>query len=482
VANVALNGSAASLSAVSEPADTPQQADPQQADDALRIALLSYRGKPHVGGQGVYVRQLSKALVDLGHHVEVFAGPPYPELHPSVPLTRLPSLDIWAEPHPMRKPRIWEWNDWTDLVEHASFATGSFSEPLAFSLRAWRLLRHRQGDFDLIHDNQTLGWGIVALCREGWPVLETIHHPITVDRRLELAHAASIRERLGKRRWYSFTRMQTRVARRMPRIMSVSESSKADIVSDCGVDPERIHVVPVGVDPELFRPLQTVTPRPGHILTTASADVAMKGLRFLLEAVAKLRTERQVELTVIGSPKADSAAFRAMDDLGLADCVTFVSGASDQRIVELYSEAELAVVPSLYEGFSLPAIEAMSCGVPLVATTGGALPEVAGAHGDTCLLTEPGNSDALAATIRSALDAEDLRATIGAAGRRRVIEQWSWRQTALRTAEQYRELLADRRGTAQNPHAQTAGEPRGKAAQLPRQQPAPASWRATGQR
>ncbi len=429
----------------------------EHAEGPLRIALLSYRGKPHVGGQGVYVRHLSKALVDLGHHVEVFSGQPYPVLDPAVPLTRLRSLDIWAEPHPMRKPRIWEWDDWTDVVEHASFATGSFSEPLAFSLRAHRHLRRRRADFDLIHDNQTLGWGIVALHRSGWPVLETIHHPITVDRRLELQHAASVTERLGKRRWYSFTKMQARVARRMPRIMSVSESSKADIIADCGVAPERIHVVPVGVDPELFRPVESITARPGHIVTTASADVAMKGLRFLLEAVAKLRTERHVTLTVIGKPRADSAAVRTMADLGLADCVSFVSDATDQRIVELYSEAELAVVPSLYEGFSLPAIEAMSCGAPLVATTGGALPEVAGVHGQTCLLTEPGDSDALASTIREALDTPDLRATIGAAGRRRVIEQWSWRQTALRTVDQYRALLDDHERAGRQPTQ--AGQP-----------------------
>ncbi len=410
---------------------------------ALRIALLTYRGKRHVGGQGVYIRHLSKALVDLGHYVEVLGGPPYPNLDERVPLVKLPSLEIWADPHPMRKPRLWEWKDWTDAAEHASFATGNFSEPMAFSLRAWRHLHRRRDDFDLIHDNQTLGWGLLKLQQEGWPILETIHHPITVDRTLELAHARSLWEQFGKRRWYSFTRMQTRVARRMPRVMTVSESSKSDIHADHGVPLDRLHVVPVGVDPELFLPVEGVERRPGHLVTTASADVAMKGLRFLLEAVAKLRTERHMELTIIGTRRPDSAASTTMTQLGLDDCVTFVSGVPDQRIVELYSEAEIAVVPSLYEGFSLPAIEAMSCGVPLVATTGGALPEVAGTHGETCFLSEPGDSDALAATIRDALDAPDLRTKIGAAGRERVINQWSWRHTALRTIEQYRAVLAE---------------------------------------
>jgi glycosyltransferase involved in cell wall biosynthesis len=415
-------------------------------ESPLRIALLSYRGKAHVGGQGVYVRQLSKALVDLGHSVTVLGGPPYPDLDDRVPLVKLPSLDIWAEPYPMRKPRIWEWKDWIDVVEHASFAAGNFPEPMAFSLRAWRHLRDRRHDFDLIHDNQTLGWGILKLHLEGWPILETIHHPITVDRRLEMEHARSWWEQFGKRRWYAFTRMQTQVERRMPRVMTVSDSSKNDIHRDHQVPMHRLHVVPVGVDPNLFRPISGVERIPGRLVTTASADVAMKGLRFLLEAIAKLRTERHIELTIIGTPNPESAASRTMTELGLDDVVSFVSGVPDERIVELYSEAELAVVPSLYEGFSLPAIEAMASGIPLVATTGGALPEVAGSHGETCFLAEPGDSESLAAVIGAALDDPDQRARVGAAGRRRVVEQWSWRHTALRTVEQYRAAIADTEG------------------------------------
>jgi glycosyltransferase involved in cell wall biosynthesis len=343
----------------------------------------------------------------------------------------------------MRKPRAWEWKSWVDVAEHASFLTGNFSEPMAFSLRAWRHLRTRRHQFDLIHDNQTLGWGILRLHREGWPVLETIHHPITVDRRLEMEHARTIWERYGKRRWYAFTKMQTQVARRLPRVMTVSESSKKDIHADHHVPLDRLHVVPVGVDPELFRPIPGIERVPGRLITTASADVAMKGLRFLLEAIAKLRTERHLELTIIGEPKPQSAASRTLRELGLQEAVTFVNGVSDDRIVELYSQAELAVVPSLYEGFSLPAIEAMASGTPLVATTGGALPEVAGSHGETCFLAEPGDTDSLASVIRAALDDPDQRARVGAAGRRRVIDQWSWRHTAQRTVEQYRAVIAE---------------------------------------
>ncbi|MEZ5136804.1 MAG: glycosyltransferase family 4 protein [Acidimicrobiales bacterium] len=413
------------------------------SDEPLSIAYLCYRGKPHVGGQGVYTRHLTKALVDLGHHVEVLGGPPYPELDERVPLIELPSLQIYNDYFPMRMPGLWELKSVADWVEVSSFSLGNFPEPLAFSIRAWQHLRRRINEFDLVQDNQCLGYGLLAIEHEGLPVLATIHHPITVDRRLEMEHAETTWQRIAKARWYSFTKMQTRVASRMPRVLTVSQNSYEDIHRDHKVPTERLNVVPVGVDQDLFRPLDHVERVPGRLITTASADVTMKGLRYLLEALAKLRTERHVELVVIGKLKEGGPSAKVIDELGLRDAVTFISGVPEQRIIELYSEAELAVVPSLYEGFSLPAIEAMSCGVPLVATTGGALPEVVGTDGDTALLVEPGNSEALAERIREALDNPELRARVGANGRQRVIDRWTWRHTAVGTIEQYRALLAE---------------------------------------
>jgi glycosyltransferase involved in cell wall biosynthesis len=412
-------------------------------EEPLSIAYLTYRGKPHVGGQGVYTRHLTKALVDLGHHVEVFGGQPYPILDDRVPLHELPSLDIYNDYFPMRMPGLWELKSFGDWVEVTAFSTGTFPEPLAFSVRAAQALRQRVNDFDLVQDNQCLGYGLLAMQRMGLPVLATIHHPITVDRRLEMEHAETSWQRFSKARWYAFTRMQTRVASRMSRVVTVSQNSYQDIHTDHRVPKERMHVVPVGVDQDLFRPLDHVARVPGRLITTASADVTMKGLKFLLEAVAKLRTERDLSLVVIGRKKEGGVSARTIDELGLGDCVTFVTGVPEERIIELYSEAEVAVVPSLYEGFSLPAIEAMSCAVPLVATTGGALPEVVGADGDTALLVPPGDSGALAAKLAVALDDAELRARVGANGRQRVIDRWTWRHTAIGTLEHYRALLAE---------------------------------------
>jgi glycosyltransferase involved in cell wall biosynthesis len=271
--------------------------------------------------------------------------------------------------------------------------------------------------------------------------VETLHHPITVDRRLELEQNPWTKRPLRQitlRRWFGFLRMQCRVARQMPRVVTVSESSRRDITRDMGVPYDRMSVVPVGVDTGHFRPLPQVKRVPGRIMTTASADVALKGLVPLLEAVAKVRTERDAELVVVGKPRDGSSIPATIERLGLEGAVTFVSGVEPARMVELYNEAEVAVVPSLYEGFSLPAIEAMACGVPLVATTGGALPEVVGADGDNALTVPPGDPGALAVAIGRVLDDPALQQRLGAAGRDHVLERYTWAEMARLTVEQYR--------------------------------------------
>lgn len=410
----------------------------------LRVAFLVYRGNPRCGGQGVYTRHLTRELLALGHSVEVFSGPPWPELDPGVGFTPVPGLDLYREPDPFRVPHPREFRDRLDALEFAVMCTAGFGEPWAYSLRARRLLAARRHEFDLVHDNQCLGTGVLGMLADGWPVLTTLHHPITVDRQLALSHTTNPWQQFTTRRWFGFLRMQVRVARRLPAVVTVSESSRADIASQMGVAPERMTVVPVGVDQTVFQPRPEVKPVPGRLMVTSSSDVPMKGLVPLLEAVAKLRTERPVELTVIGRPRAGGRVDRAIERLGLRDAVRCVSGISDEDLARQYGEAEVAVVPSLYEGFSLPAVEAMACGVPLVATTGGALPEVVGREGETGLLVPPNDPGALAAGITRLLDDPELRARLGEAGRRRVLDRFTWQVTARGTAECYAAVMAGR--------------------------------------
>jgi glycosyltransferase involved in cell wall biosynthesis len=413
---------------------------------SLRIALLSYRSKPHSGGQGIYVRALSRELVELGHRVEVLSGQPYPELDDGVPLTRLPSLDLYREPDPFRTPRPSEFRDWVDVVEWATMCTAGFPEPMTFSLRAARHLLPRAAEFDVVHDNQSLGWGLLRLAEAGLPTVATVHHPVAIDREHELAAARSLRRRLTLRRWYGFTGMQARVARRLDAVTTVSENSRRDITAHMGIPATGIEVIPVGIDPAEFTPPPPGQPRDlDSILVITSADVALKGLVHLLEALAKLRTERPVRLTVVGSAKPGGPAESALDRLALRDAVRFTGPVPEAELVSLLQRATVVAIPSLYEGFSLPAVEAMACATPLVTTDAGALPEVVGT--DAGLRVRAGDVSELTAALQRVLDSPALGEQLGRAGRQRVLDSYTWRATAQRTAEWYAEVL-ERKGSS----------------------------------
>ena len=400
---------------------------------------MSYRSKPHCGGQGVYVRHLSRELVALGHTVVVFSGQPYPELDAGVTLTKVPSLDLYREPDPFRTPKPKEFRDLIDVEEVLTMWTAAFPEPKTFSKRAARLLKGRRGDFDIVHDNQTLGYGMLDIAEQGFPLIATIHHPITFDRRIDIANARTRRKKLVLRRWYGFLRMQKKVARQLPRILTVSESSRRDIVTDFGVDPSRLEVITLGVD-DVFVP-PTVPRVHGRIVAMASADAPMKGIATLLEAFAKLRTERDVELVLVTKPGRRTT--RLIDELGIADHVRFVNGISETELVDVMGSAEVACVPSLYEGFSLPTAELMACATPLVVSRAGAIPEVVGDDGACATLVTPGDVGELEAAIEELLDDPERREAMGRAARERVLDMFSWAAVAKATAAAYEEVIAE---------------------------------------
>jgi len=408
----------------------------------LRIALLSYRSKPHCGGQGVYVRHLSRELVALGHTVEVFSGQPYPELDEGVGLTKVPSLDLYREPDPFRMVWPWEFRDLVDVQEFAIMCAGGFPEPRTFGKRILKVLGARAGEFDIAHDNQVLSVGIGQIEeRLGLPVLTTLHHPISFDRRVDVAAASTLRKKVGLLRWYGFVKMQAKVARKARWVLLPSESSKRDVADDFGVDPERMQVIPLGVDDCFVPPTK---PRvPGRIVAMASADAPMKGIATLLEAFAKLRTERDLELLLVTRPTPGGRTEQLIDELGIADGVSFVNGISDTELVEVMGSAQVAVVPSLYEGFSLPTAELMACETPLVVSRAGAIPEVVGPDGLCADLVTPGDVGELTHTISELLDDPERRDRMGRAGRRRVLEMFSWRAVARATAEAYERAIAE---------------------------------------
>jgi len=407
----------------------------------MKICLLSYRGHPFCGGQGIYIHQLSKSLCRLGHEVQILSGPPHPHVIDQVKVVKLESLDVysWAGHLPERPLRVLKP---LNFYEVASALTGAFPEPFTFSLRAYDRLRglQRRERFDVFHDNQCLGYGLTLIQNFGIPVVSTIHHPVTVDRNIDVSNARGWWQKFRMIRWYSFLSMQQSVARRLDRIIAVSKNSAEDTERAFRIPREKFRVVHNGVDTDLFDRDQSVKKMP-HSLIVVGGHSPIKGLAHLLEAMRLLRSEMELHLTIVGGSPDGKYSSGLVREHGLGDIVTFTGRITHEELVKKYSSAEIAIIPSLYEGFGFPAAEAMSCGLPVVSTTAGALPEVVGPDGEAGMLVPPADSDALAKAIRRLLSDELLRRRLGEAARRRVETHFTWDAAARNTVAVYEELV-----------------------------------------
>ena len=418
-----------------------QQGLPRNSGAPLKIAILSYRSDPKVGGQGVYVDYLSQALVDAGAHVDVISGPPYPQLSKSVRLVKLPSLDLYAQPHHGHyalRPR--HLLSPTDTYEYFGHLSGKFVEPYTFGQRAYAHMKRVGQKYDVVLDNQTLSDGVFKIgSRLKLPLATMIHHPITRDIKLALESAPSGKHRWLVRRWYAFHRMQIRNARRLPLITCPSQHAKEDIVSEFEVDPDKIFPIPLGVDQTTFQPNAAIPRAPQRIITTASADTPLKGLHVLIKAYDHiLKSYPDAELVVIGKLR-NGRAKKSLEELGLRDRVVFKHDLTREALAHEFQSATVAVTPSLYEGFGLPAAEAMSCGTPVIVTDGGALPEVAG---DAGKVVPKGDANALAAEISALIASPEHQNQIGAACLKRAQEQFNWERIAPKYLAFFEQALA----------------------------------------
>ena len=408
----------------------------------MKVCLLCYRGNPYCGGQGIYIHYLSRALRNLGHEVQVLSGPPYPQVVEGVELHRLESLNLYETTDSIVAilPRL---RYPLNLYEFMAVLAGTFPEPLTFSLRAYRKLRQLRAEqkVDVVHDNQCLGYGLLLMKRLQVPVVATIHHPVPIDRDIELAYAPNRRHRFRMKRWYSFCTMQGRVSRRLDRVISVSRVSAEDTERIFQIPREKLRVVHNGIDGDLFRRDDSVPKQPNSIITTDSGESHIKGVAHLLKALQLLRGELEVKLTVVGRGEPNGLHMGLAREYGLEDLVTITGRIGAEELARRYSASEIAVVPSLYEGFGLPAAEAMACELPVIASMAGALPEVVGGDGEAGFLVPPADPAALAAAIKRLFCDEHLRRRMGEAGRRRVERNFTWEQAAKRTVQVYEELL-----------------------------------------
>lgn len=398
---------------------------------------MSYRSAPFGGGQGVYVKNLSKALTNLGHKVTVFSGPPYPDLDKEVDLIESPGLNLFETFN--FKDRIYTFikqknKTFTDFYEFLSVLAGGFPEMKTFGKRAKKHLL--KNNYDVVIDNQSISYAMEYIQITN-PLIEVIHHPITKDLNHELATSKNIIYKLSRYRWYSFLKMQKKVAPKLRNILTVSESSKRDIIADFKVSSNNISVINNAIDTSIFTPYPDVKRKPHKLITTASADVPLKGLDYSLYALASLKEEfSDIELSVIGMPRVGGHTERLIEELDLSQRINFKTNLTKEEIAEEYAESSIAIVSSLYEGFGYPVGEAMSCSIPLIATNVASIPEITE---DFATLIPTKNHEALASAITEIFSKPDMYNIKAKKGRIHIKEKFN----ELLIAKQYEKLMIE---------------------------------------
>ena len=404
----------------------------------MKVGLLSYRSHPYSGGQGIYIKHLSKALKNLGHEVSVLSGPPYPELDSGVNLIKIPSLGRFESGERLKAFRLrFLWSP-IDLYEWITVMTGGFPEPYTYGKRVLKRLKENNLKLDVLLDNQSLSSSLLEI-QAHYPLAVTIHHPITKDHKLEMQNAINWKERLSSSRWHNFLPMQKKVAPQLKNIICVSQPSKEDVISEFKVDEKKITVIPNGIDIGIFKPSSIKKSLSFRIVTTASADIPLKGLRHLILALPRvIRQFPLTSLTVIGKSPEKSNLNNLIDDLDLEDKITFRSGISEKEIVKTYHDSVIAVIPSLYEGFGFGAGEAMACGVPLISTDSGGLKQVIG---DAALKIKPGSVSEIEEGILKLFTEEKIRQELAEKGRERMEEFFDWKIAASAYIEVFKKII-----------------------------------------
>lgn len=390
----------------------------------LKIGILSYRSAPFGGGQGIYVRDISQALLSLGHSVDVISGDPYPQLSPNVKLIKLPGLNLFETFN--FKDRLKKFlNNPKSLANTQEFIStlfGGFPEMRSFGKRVDKFLLDNN-EYDIIIDNQSLSYGILSI-QKRFPLIEIIHHPITMDLKHDLEANNKFLYRLSRRRWYSFLNMQKKVAPNIRNIITPSTNSKKDIVRDFICNESNISVIHNGLDTNIFKPYENITRDKYRLISTASADTPLKGLSYTLRAISKLKNGgMDINLLVIGKMKKDGHTARLIKKLGISNNVTFKTNLTKEEISIEYARSSIAIVSSLYEGFGYPVIEAMSCAIPLIAANTSSIPELVGGH---ATLIEPKDSDSLVDSIKHVIGNYDDYDLMARKGRKHVIHHFNW--------------------------------------------------------
>lgn len=411
-----------------------------------------YHGSMQSGGQGIYLANVTRELSRLGHEVHVISAPPYPELDPSVTHHRIATRSFQTMLLDRRRffrdvPALSHLHP-LNFYEFASTRFTLTSVINVFTVRALARLASIEaalGPFDIVHDNQSLGYGLLMMrAMLGRPVVANVHHPLDVDAGNAFRSVSTLPEKVRRIVWYPW-QMQRVVARRIDGLISGSQASTQLITQLWSLRPAALTTIYDGVDTELFRPGDASEVKPGTLLFVGNGEDHNKGVIYLLRAMTLLPRASLAHLHIVGGPPGAAATVgREIARLGVGERVTVVGRVTDAELAAWYRRAQVVVSPSLYEGFGLPAAEAMASQTPVVATNAGALPELV-VDGATGIIVPPADPGALADAIARLLaDPERCRA-MGAAGRARVLERFTWDKHARGVEALYEDVLSKRR-------------------------------------
>jgi glycosyltransferase involved in cell wall biosynthesis len=418
----------------------------------VRIALLTYRGNMFCGGQGIYAAYLAREWKRAGHDVHVFAGPPFPELEEGIPLHEIPNDNVFGQttreaidhsnPFSMLKPM--------SLWELGVSRFGVFPEMQTFGIRLmrrWGELQRRY-HFDVVFDNQCLSWGLLGIQAMGVPVVSVIHHPLHIDREADFAIDSSLRKRVSRTLYFPLM-MQETVASRLAKIVTVSQASRAAIEKYFKIPEKDVSVVYNGTDTEIFRPIPEVE-KETDLLFVGRTEDRKKGIGTMFEALSLLPDHVTLKI-VDGRIPSHGLVPRLIRQFGLEKRVQIIDRMlTVPELVEQYSTARVALVPSFFEGFGFPASEAMACGLAVIANAAGALPEVVGTDGRAGRLVPPRNPRVMADAMWEVLRDPEETTRMGRAARERVERVFQWDQAAAQLVDVFEEVIhaADRRSRA----------------------------------
>lgn len=377
-----------------------------------------------------------------GHEVHVIVGPPSPGEMKGVITHFIPNNEYYVK----KKFNIINRESPFDIFhpinayEWLHSRLGAFPEISSFGYRAFSLLRklHAKHGFDIIHDNQSLNYGLLLMKSLGIPVIATIHHPLTVDLRNVIERAPSFYRKVRGVMFYP-TLMQAIVSKRLDHVITVSEDSKRMNNADFGVPMDMQTVVYNGIDRNIFRPLK-VKKNKKDIIFVGNIEDGKKGFVYLLKAMTLIKSDVRLVVVDGGAPHR-IVTNRLIDKLGLREKIHFAGTASTEDLVRLYSQSVVAVVPSVYEGFGFPAGEAMACGVPVISSDGGALPEVVG---DAGIVVPARDHIALAEAIDTLINDDRMMKKFSKAGLERIEKLFSWDSAVGQMVELYKKLVINR--------------------------------------